>query len=260
MAAFSGAWLTQSQVDPQVPLVPNLDPQHLNPDPNPQFQGMNPDWRNSAPSPDLPEAMWDVAPAPLATGVGPVDHIDYNNTLAGTGWGHGLSDVEARDLALTANLTDDGSYAARRYQAPRMPGGTYHADFIRDDDVPSDSPGTVMLQRSGVNTENDPWARRGHRLQRWFDGAIDMHRWEVTFRPLRPRYARPTPVQSNADPGQRDPHTQSVVGYNPGSLDTFVQGIVRRVPGNWAQPFTADGTTSTLVGAVSGYGLTTWGQ
>lgn len=259
---FSGAWLDRSQVNPTVQLVPPLDPQHLKPDPNPQYTGRaQPDWVQGNAAPDLPAAMVDaVAQAPLHTGTGPVDHVNYDNPLAGIGYGHGLTDLEALDIARRANLTNDGSGAARAYEHARTPGGTYRAGFVWDNPEQQDSPDTVLLQRTGVGTPNDPYARQANRLERSFDGTIDMHRWDVHFRPLRPEYARPTPMQSTPGGDQTVPSTPSVIGYRPSPQDRFVQPVVRRAPGDWSQPWSADGTPSNLVGSVNAYGLTVWGM
>lgn len=256
---FSGAWVARNQVNQPAPLVPGLDPQHLNPDQSPDFIGTSPSWVSSAPAPDLPVALLDPAPAPLATGIGPVDRVDYQDTLAGIGYGHGLTELESLDSRSSANMTDDGTYAARMYTAPRIPGVTYGADLFFDQVDQGDSPETVALQRTGVGVPTDPEARHPRRLQRTQDGTIDDHRWDVAFRPLRPMYAKPTAVQDNPGGNQLSQSTPSVIGYNPSSPDRFVQSLVRRVPGDWSQPFSSDGTQAALTGAVGAYGLPSWG-
>lgn len=254
--AFSGAWLTQAQVDPQVPLVPGLDPQHLNPDPDPNVPpGFRPDWVSTAPAPDLPEALWPGAPVQMPTGVGPVDVINYTDTLAGVGFGHGLTELQAQDIAAGANLSDDGSYAATHYRAAVDRDGTYHAGIVPDELLQQDSPATTLLQRTGVGVPTDPHARTASRLQRWFDGVIDMHWWNVSFRPLRPRYARTAVVHDVPNSSQNAPDTPSVLGYRPAPADRFVTPMTRRSPGDWQTPFTGDGTGATLAGAAYNYGL-----
>lgn len=257
---FSGAWVTQYQVDPQVPLVQPIDSQHLTPDPDPGVVGgLRPSYVNTAPAPDLPEALWPFMPLPLETGDGPVSGINYNDTLAGVGTGHGLTTLDAQDIAGRANMSDDGSYAANRYIAAVQRDGTYHASNVPDVAVQQDSPDTTLLQRTGVGVPNDPFARSGHRLERWFNGAIDMHRYAVTFRPLRPRYARTPGVQNTPDASQNSIHTPSVMGYTPAPADRFVTPMTRRAPGDWQTPYATDGTAATIVSAPSSYSLGSWG-
>jgi hypothetical protein len=255
----SGAWLTQSQDYQYVPYQQAIDPQHLNPDPNPDFAGTTPVWANNSPAPDLPSALLpgqtvDVLP----TGVGPVSY-DPLNPAIGVGVGHGLSDEEAMDNAARWQMKDDGSYGAHRWLPVRDRAGEYSVDRMDSNPELGDSPQTVALERTGVGHANDPEARLGWRVWRSWAEKIDFHRWAVSFRPVEPKFARTTPVHQVAYANQYTPHTPSAVGWNPGSPDKFVAPMTRRSPGQWDEPLVTDGTIRTIVGATYSYGLTQQG-
>lgn len=256
--AYRGAWLTQSQDYIPVPIQAPIDPQHLNPDPNPQFQGQPPDWIATAPAPDLPYGLMPPPVAAIPTGVGPVSH-DPLNPMVGPGFAPGLTEPQSMDDTRSWHADDDGSYGAAHWHHMTDRDGQPHADILADVPMIGDSPQTLQLQRTGVGQPNDPNARVGQRLWRWVDRKIDWHRWDVSFRPVRPRYARPQAATQVMSPTQTTPHTPSIVGWDPSSPDRFVAGIVRRSPGNWDEPLTTDGTIRTITGAASAYGLTTYG-
>lgn len=259
MATFSGAWLTQARDVTQVPIQSDRDPQHLRPDPNPNEVGLPPDWVSTAPAPDLPLALWPDPVPNMPTGDGPVDEVDYHNTLHGPGFAPGLTELEAQDQASLWRMTDDGSYEALHWNVQPDSDSTVHLDRNPDMIGDGESPRTVQYQRTGIGQPNDPNARHADREHRWVDRPIDMHRYPVAFRPQRPRYARETPTQMTPGASQLAPHTVSIMGWDPGAPDRFVAPLVRRVPDQWDVPISSDGTAESIDGVPVSYGLGTWG-
>lgn len=259
--AFSGAWAARSQQPQNVALTPGIDSQHMKPDPDPNLpQGQRPDWQQATAVPDMPVALMGSIPSVDHIGIGPVDSVNYENTLGGMGSGHGLDPLQAMDASRDAHMTDDGSYAARMYRAAVDRDGTYHAAIVHATPGDGESPQTLAMQQTGVGAPTDQGnSRQSKRITRWAERRIDMHWWEVAFRPLRPNYARPVAVSQVTETNQRAPGTPSVVGWNPSTSDRFVEPMTRRSPGDWQEPFTADGTRTAMATAQGQFALGSWG-
>lgn len=260
---LTGAWSKRYRQDPQVPLKPAIDPEHMEPTDNPEFQQTPPSWMSTAPAPLLPMDMLPGADPSLATGIGPIDHTPLDPNY-GPGPGPGLTTLENQDIRGQWHSIDDGAYAARMYQAPITVDGAYHLEVSYDQQQSGDSPQTLQLDRTGIGQPNDPEATaRGpaKRWKRWRDRYIDWHRYAVEMRPAEQRYAVPNPARSAVTAG----NTQLVspfgnsVGFLAGPADRFVPSLVRRAPGPWDEALSSDGTASTIAGTVNAYGLTVWG-
>lgn len=261
MAGFTGAWLTRSQQNVSTPLHPPRDPQHLTPDPDPNLMpGQTPDWRSTVDAPGLPAAMEAPPIAPeLETGFGPVDHTPFDHGY-GLGAQPGLTVQENQDAAGQWHADDQGTVAAESYVHPKMRDGAPHVAWIPHEREPVDSLAQVEYQRRGVGAVHDPNAVLGKRLKRWFDRRINFHRYAVEMGPYAPRYARPAVERGPVQFGDQttSPYPNSAAQYS-GPADRFVLPLARRSPGNWVEEQTGDGTTETLAGAPTGYGLGSWG-
>lgn len=271
MAAYSGAWARATRVNVQAPLTAPVDPEHLNPQPTPEFVDTSAAWQNSAPAPDLPaDVLEGDVRASLATGYGPVNNEPLDHSY-GPGAGHGLTQLESQDVMLEWHEADQGAVAAHEWH-PAFEYGIGNpgpsSSFVPDEVGAGDSPQTLELQRTGYGQPNDPGARRAQRLQRWYqryfnrgDGVDGYHRFGVEYRALVPQYARPTPTQfaSGTAASQIDQPFPSAPGYLPTPPDRFVTPQMRRTPEPWDVPLTSDGTAGTITGAVNDYGLPSWG-
>lgn len=258
---FSGAWARKaSTTAPIVPLEAERDPEHLNPTSNVDVVVGVPLWVSTAPAPDLPvELTVDAYGTPISTGGGPIDRTPEDPNY-GPGAGNGQTVAQAQAVRTEWMSRDDGAVAARQWQATTDRDGSPKLDLIQDADYAGDSPSTVMLQRSGIGVpENDPYARTGRRLWRWWDRVIDMHRWDVSF---RPKYLKTASTAQQQPPGGQTQYdspwvTPSAARVSP---DAFVAPQMRRTPApDWATPIATDGAANNVVGNVNDFGLTSWG-
>lgn len=241
MTALSGAWVSQNTTTPQVPLVPFRDSQHSNPDANPDFANMRPTWANSAPAPDLPQAIMPTEHPPLVAPGGPVDMTPWDHAL-GPGAGAGLSELSAQDQAAPWHRLDQGDYAARKYIPPVMRVTNPHVAEITDMANQGDSPQTLAYDRTGYGLPNDPAARLAKRQKRWYDFRIDFHRFGVQYRPLRQLRAQGQADTFVPNANQTTPATKSIIGYDPRTPDRFVTPFARRAPSAWDETTVRDGT------------------
>lgn len=259
---FSGAWAARSQPYTSVPLTPGIDPQHAVPDADPNLApGQSPTWAQNPASaaPDLPLAFLEPLPDVGAPPGGPIDGTNYQDTLGGLGFGNGL-DVDQAVALRVVHSEDDGSYASRVYRAGVNRDMEYSAALVTAAPGDGESPQTLKMQQTGVGAPTDQGHSRLSRiLHRLALGPIDMHRWEVAFRPLRPNYARPQQVIVASDWSNLSPSTPNVLAYRPAPADRFVAPMVRRTPGDWQEPYTSDGTGATMAAAAGAFGLTSWG-
>ncbi len=256
MQPFSGAWARLVQ-SPQAPLVTDRDPEHTTPTGAPEFVAETPDWRSTAPAPDLPDDIAGETPdAAMATGYGPVDHTPESHDF-GVGIGAGLTTLESQDRMAGWHNDDRGAPAALAYHAPIMRDGTPHVDLVYDTPGAGDSPGTLELERTGVGAPSDGGnSHISKRTQRWYDRYIDMHRYPVTMRPVTPRFARPNPsVPAVPNGTQGDSPFPTAPGFWAITPDRWVVPTVRRTPEPWDQNMATDGTGQP----AAGYGLSTWG-
>ncbi len=258
---FAGAWARKASVTaPIVPLEPDRDPEHLNPTDNPEVVVGQPLWVASATAPGLPAAFV-TAPygTPVAAGGGPIDHTPADPQY-GPGAGSGQTVAEAQAVRTKWMSRDDGAVAARRWQPNTDRDGTPRLDLIADTDGAGDSPETVLLKRSGIGVpENDPYARTGRRLWRWWDRVIDMHRWDVSFRPKYLKTASTAQLQPPGGVTQYDSPwpTPAAARVSP---DAWVAAQMRRTPAaDWASPIAVDGAVNNVVGNVNDFGLGSWG-
>jgi hypothetical protein len=263
MAGFTGAWATRTRAPEQAPLHPQRDPAHMTADPrDPNLgPGQTPDWKSSVDAPGLPEALEPGTFAPeLGTGYGPVDRTPFGDHGYGLGAQPGLSTLDNQDAAGPWHNDDQGTVAAESYVHPVMRDGAPHVAWIPHEPEPLDSLRQVDYQRRGVGAPHDPNARLGKRLKRWYDRRINFHRYAVEMQPSGLRYAHPSPERAPVMNGDQttSPYPNAAAQYS-GPQDRFVLPMARRKPGNWVEEQTEDGTSATLAGAPSGYGLTNWG-
>jgi hypothetical protein len=261
---YSGAWARRSETPEQVPLKPAIDPQHLTPEPTPEFTGMTPLWVNSAGAPLLPSEIEAATRAKsLPTGDGPVDNTPESH-FYGRGTGPGLTTLQAQDVMAPWHEDDQGTVAANAYVAmvdrDDAPGSP-HADLTFSDPGNGASPESVRMLETGVGAPYDKGlSREGRWFRRWRDRHIDMHRYPVDLRPLTPKVAFVAPAQpAMADPTQLDSPYATAATNHMGPRDTFVQQVVRRAPRNWADPLSTDGSRDESGPAAQSYGLRTYG-
>jgi hypothetical protein len=261
MARYTGAWARKAQSPTlAVPLVAATDPQHLKPDPN-----LNPDataiWVQGQSAPTLPsDLMHEPFGVPIGGG-GPVDHTPQDHSF-GVGGGHGLTDLQSQDQMLAWHELDLGSVAATQYnpltsrEDAQAPGNGPHVAIIADTPGDGDSPQTLTYQRTGVGTPIDPYARTGKRQKRWWNRFIDMHWFDVTYRPMVDRYAVPQMSQPAVPGGTQLDSPYASNGPMRATPDGFVYPQERRTPVPWDQPLTQD-PSGYQVDPTSG--LTAWG-
>ncbi len=256
---YSGGWLRQATQPKTVPLVAPTDPQHLVPDANPEFSGgMAATWKNNAAAPNLPDALMPLPTPELGTGIGPVDRTPESHGY-GVGIGAGLTRQESQDRMGPWHEEDHGAVAAHDWVPYRMRDGSPHSAILYDTPGDGDSPQTLQLQRTGVGQPNDPGARVGQRISRWYKRYIDRHSWDVQLRPYANKYAATTQSQPAVTDGtQINSPFPTAPGMWGGTPDRFVVPTVRRTPGPWDDTMATDGTVGTVTGSLDNYGLTSW--
>lgn len=196
-----------------MPLNPAIDPEHLTPTDD---QGAQP-WVSTVAAPSLP-AMFTGEPfaTPVSVGGGPVDATPLDHA-DGVGVGAGLTLEQSQALSGSLHAQDRGAVAAHAYHPSVDRDGTPRIEISADGIGDGDSPQTLALKRTG--TDVDPLARRGKRMKRWYDRKIDMHRFDVEF---RPRYVKSATPGGSTDMRPSD--------------DAFVAPLVRETPTSWAPP------------------------
>lgn len=244
---FTGGWAQRAhRPASDVPLKPDVDPEHLNPSDNPGLAGSSPMWEQNAHAPMLPAGYTDESfPSPVGGG-GPIDHTPMSHEL-GAGVGHAQTQDEASQVRGHLMSMDYGAYAAKEWQPLTDRDGAPHVAIIYDTPGDGDSPQTLQLQRTGVGQPNDPHARTGKRQKRWWDRIIDMHRYGVEERPVYVRNAYDQPILPPVPDGNQltSPYaTQQWMG----TPDRFVVPQVRRTPTPWDAPTDA-GASYELAGA-----------
>jgi hypothetical protein len=248
---YTGAWSRASAPPTAVPLTAAIDPEHLHPTDVDDPPGMLPEWASTAPAPTLPHELSDVDPAaPQAPG-GPLDRTprDHGYGMAGS---HPMTVAEAQAARTAWQSVDMGAVAEHAYDPMTDRDGAPHVAVIPDTPGRGDSPDTLALHRTGVGQPNDPHARTGQRQKRWWDRVIDMHWWDVTYRPRPVRTARPQPPQPPV-PGGNQLDSPYPTNVKMGTPDAFVAPQTRRSPVPWDQPITGDRTDPQP------YALTSWG-
>lgn len=254
---LSGAWARRSTPTLAVPLKPQPDPEHLNPTDNVDVMAGMPLWVESDAAPTLPTQFTTEGFGVPIGGGGPVDHTPDDPNY-GPGAGHGQTLAEAQAVRTEWMSRDDGAVAARLWQPAVDRDGAPHVAIIPDVPLDGESPQTLEYKRSGVGTANDPFARTGKRIKRWYDRFIDRHMWDVDFRPAPVRNAK---TAQNQPPGGNTQYDSpwSIPAPARTSPDAFVAPMVRRTPVDWAQPISDDGTVAQLLGDRNQFGLPSWG-
>lgn len=272
MAYSSYAWSKPSEPTPAVPLVPGVDPEHLNPTPNLDYDDQQ--WKSSVNAPVFADGIY-VDPAAgggMPSGYGPVDMTPGQtvNTLGeygvppersqhGVGVGPGITQGEASEIRGRLQSEDLGAVAAHQYHplTDRFDGDGPHVALIDDTPGDGDSPATLQYQRTGVGQPNDPYARTGKRTSRWWDRVWDMHWFDVEMRPMTVKNAYTAQAQPAVVGGTQldSPYPTSATGYATfQSPDNFVNPQLRRSPDQWGQPLTSDGV-SVAAEQISSWGL-----
>lgn len=263
IASYSGMWSRTNRVDGPVPTHADIDPEHLDPsDDMSRYPVVNQLWQASAPAPDLPPELYPAGAPELPTGLGPVVWGPQDPSW-GLGAGPALDTLQAQDTAAPWHNTDDGSVAVQHWVPMRefddRPGSP-HLDEIDDMIGDGESPKTLQYKRTGVGQPNDPNARLAKRIARWRDRWVDMHRYEVVYPPIGDRNAYNAPHQPPVPGGgpNTSPYPTTATWY-VGPHDRFVPTLVRRAPGDWAEPESSDAAAESSAGAATAYGLTSWG-
>lgn len=255
-ARLSGSWGRKASTPSfEVPLVQDRDPEHLHPAPDVDVVIGGPQWQQSGgTAPDVPQS-WVVSdwPTPIGGG-GPID-MDPHDPDLGPGAGHGDTIAQSQAIRTYWMSKADGSVNARLYQPQVDRDGTNHVDVIADVPLDGDSPQTLVLERSGVGTPNDPYARTGKRIKRWYDRVIDMHRFTVELRPIPVRNAFTAQYQPPVLGGNQYDSPFATPASFRATPDASVLPQVRRTPESWTDPVTGDGIGSNLNPA----GLPVWG-
>jgi hypothetical protein len=229
-----------------VPLVPGTDPEHLHPTDNLQYEHMDPLWMNSGGGvPTLPAEYWanDGVAAIVVPG-GPIDRTPRTHDF-GVGVGPGLDVPTAQAIRAEWGEEDLGAVDARRYIAASDRDGIGPTlAIVADTPGLGTSPQTNDLKITGVGGTNDPFARTGQRTQRSWDRRIDLHRYEVTYRPMTTKNAKTAQAQPAVPDGTQytSPFETAATGWGNFQPDSFVAPQERRTPEPWDQPLTVDGS------------------
>lgn len=267
--SITGGWARSNTVKGQAALKPAIDPEHLQPTDNIQFQGgMQPTWVENTPKPGLPTEVlaaqaWERVP--LEAGIGPLDLTPEDHDY-GMGIGPAMTLEEAQDYRSSWHMDDQGAPLAHRWVPLTDRDGQWVNQTMFSQQENGDSFAQLQLKRTGIGQPNDPEAttrRVSNRFRRWVDRYIDMHRYVVEPGPVRPQYAIPTPGREAVAGGnQLVPPYGNNVQYPPSQSmtpDKFTTETVRRSPGDWVSNQATDGTDQALGGAGSTYGLANWG-
>jgi hypothetical protein len=257
VAGYQGTWRRAAVNQSKTRLVPPPDPQHETPDANPN--GV--DWEQSVFAPMLPlEMVGDqyLVPPTMVTLVDrDVDTHDPHPCDAGEG---PLDTLAAQDLRTAEADRDRGASASRLWTPVKSRDGTFTVTIIPDVPGQGDQPDAPRQRfEQGVGVAQDPYARAGRRIARWRDRWVDMHRWNVEYRPHLVKTAYPAltapPVPGGNQYNSPAPTEAQFGAAGVGTPDQLVWPVERRAPRPWDESATTDG--SELAGA--GYGLTTWG-
>lgn len=261
-SSISGLWAARSTVATPAPLVPAVDPEHLSPTQNPEFDTKPPWWASTVNSPGLTPEIVDLNDNEglLAPALGPVDMTPLDHDY-GIARAPGLTELENQDRALPWQNDDQGGPDKVAWHVMTDRDGSYQTVDLNGNVPDGASPLTVDYKIQGRGAASDPeatakvltrWARR------FINRRFDDHRYESMPNAVRPRFARPvggTQAPAQASP-LVSPFANSVI-YQAGPQDTFVQQQVRRQPEDWTQNQAVDGTEMNM---PNQYGLTIWGQ
>lgn len=259
MGRFTGSWAQRpSRTASDVPLKPEVDPEHLNPTDNPGLAGTTALWQESAgAAPTLPASYTDEGfPSPVGGG-GPIDSTP-DDPMFGAGVGHAQTQAEASLVRGHLMSMDYGAYAAQEWNPTTDRDGAPRVAIISDTPGEGDSPQTLQLQRTGVGQPNDPHARVGKRQKRWWDRVIDMHRYGVEERPVYVRNAYDQPILPPV-PGGTQLNSPYATQQWMGTPDRFVSAQVRRTPTQWDAPTDAGAEYDATGSAGSISLLGSWG-
>jgi hypothetical protein len=270
MMAYSGGFARWASGKPPilVPTVPETDPQHLHPVPDPNISSANPweEWQPQFIQPELP-VMMDGGGVPeqaLAQGSQLIDHAPWVSTSTDIGtyagpvqstheYGTGpqvasMYGTDEHAIAQDPNqqwaMTDDGSMAAHAWVPMRERSGpnvTYWQNQADNGEVPPDQ--TVLRYVKGHDTVYDPYARVSKTLRRWDNHPMAMHRYDSHYNPKRSRAVR-SPVVQPAMEGS-GPNMSPFPGniYNMGATQ-YSKPQPYRAPQGWQESQTSDGTAN----------------
>jgi len=248
---ISGGWAQKRHTGPiDVPLVAPIDPEHLHPTANIDVTVGDPMWVQSDTAPFLPMDYTGAGVGQVVGGGGPLDHTPDDPNF-GVGGGHGLTIQQSQVVMGELHGLDLGAVAAHAWDPITDRDGAPHMAIIYDTPGEGDSPQTLQLQRTGVGQPNDPYARTGKRIKRWWDRHIDMHWYDVERRPIYGRNAYTAQVQPPAPDGTQYDSPFPTLGPFHVTPDSFVMPQERTAPTTWNEP-------SDMVG-VGLYGLGQWG-
>lgn len=259
MAKYSSYsnWASKAQLpNPVIPYAAPPDDRHLNPEHQPEYESMAPLWLQDTSVPSLPVDIVNVHELPpLYAPGGPIDTTPRSHGY-GAGTGHGLSEEEAREIALFWGEQDLGAVAADDYVTPPDVVGSYNAIQQDRPDHDQASPETVDLRwNTGVGSPHDPDALHGRLVPnraRWYDRILPFFRYEPDYGPKYVKTAKTTMEM----PAQHINQFTSPFAQNTtiSTKDGFVLPEIRRIPTNWQDAFITDGTTE-----ATSLGITPWG-
>lgn len=238
------------------PLQAAVDPQHLHPSDAEQIAAGNALWVASPTAvPTLPADMVGGSPAGTVAPGGPIDMGPYFGPSYGVGVGPGLTVLESQDVRGALMSQDDGAVAAHATDpmTQRYDGSGPHVAVIYDEPGLGNSPRTPDLKITGVGGTDDPYARTGKRIKRWWDRKIDMHRYGVEYRPMINRSAKQQPV-SPVPAGSNQLVSPFPTNTWLTTPNRFLAPQVRRTPPPWDEQMATDGVNS-----INDAGLTVWG-
>ncbi len=186
----------------------------------------------------------------------------------GVGYGAGLSWAAASAQADAAHLHDDGSMAQRLWNAPTERDGQYHVD--RYQWAPDDSPGGALYPAGmpdlppspgmwqGLNREQYPNRRVGHRITRWMDRSYARRDWGVEFRPVIVPNAYTAPPQPAVVSNNQYTSPFGAAQNANVRLVTLIAPQTRRAPAPWDEAIRVDGTAASPYTAADS-GFQSWG-
>lgn len=247
----SGAWKTQTRVRERVPLVQQIDPQHISPDTVQDVAYVDTTGAPYVPA-ELIDGQYEQAPVPsMYVDLTPVDDHEF-----GVGDQPGIDQREARDLGGRARSVDMGAVSATSYAPKVARDGTYEVLRVRNHDNDGASPATVALRNeTGVGVASDFAARPNTRIQRWRDRFIDMHWWDASMRPLPVTTAK---VAAEMPEVANRSQWVSPFAGNQVQPGPWQEPQERRTPRSWDEGMTTDGTQQLAL-SEQHFGLPMWG-
>jgi hypothetical protein len=255
---YAWSWNKGGTSQSDVPIHPDLNPDHLNPSNDSRFVDRAPSWQQDTAVPSLPPELVDAdLAAPTGRGGGPVADPTTDPGY-GPGFNPGLDNDQAGVVRAQWVERDDGSVAATHFGYTPDVDSVDHPSDVHDAGANLFSPMTVDQQyQKGVGSPHSPNSTPDvvRRIMRWTDRVIDWHRWVPEMQLKYPKGGQGTPEVPAESLGSSVGPFPMNAGWRFVAPDRLLAPERQVAPRPWGETMIQDGTLMDTAVGLGDWGL-----